>query len=216
MVGRFLFFFLQCLALCVALPSFAGEITGQVLRKDGAGIAQAVVFVQALPVGVAAPTGPWKAEMDQMQREFTPSVLPIAVGTEVRFPNRDQIHHHVYSFSRTKSFELPLYKDEEAAPVLFDKSGIVKIGCNIHDWMTATIFVVPTPYFVLSDEAGRFHLKDLPAGNYPLAVWHESSLAKPEDTVQTVQVGTQTSEVSFALETAPPRPRPGSRKGGGY
>jgi hypothetical protein len=62
-------------------------------------------------------------------------VLPIAVGTEVRFPNHDQIHHHVYSFSRVKSFDLPLWKGEEAPPVLFDAPGVVKVGCNIHDWM---------------------------------------------------------------------------------
>ncbi|MBI3248686.1 MAG: hypothetical protein HYZ50_19455 [Deltaproteobacteria bacterium] len=198
------------------LSSFGGEITGQVLRKDGAGVDQAIVFVQALPDGAPAPSGPRKAEMDQVHREFVPSVLPIGVGTEVRFPNRDQIHHHVYSFSRTKNFELPLYKDEEAAPVLFDKPGVVKIGCNIHDWMSATIFVAPTPYFALSDETGKFHLKDLPAGSYSLAAWHESSLSKVEDTLQSVQVGEQTPEVSFSLELAPPRARPSSRKGGGY
>ena len=50
--------------------------------------------------------------MDQVNKEFVPHVLPVAVGTEVSFPNHDQIHHHVYSFSRTKTFEIPLYKGE--------------------------------------------------------------------------------------------------------
>ena len=54
------------------------------------------------------------AEMNQINKTFVPAVLPIQAGTRVHFPNRDQIHHHVYSFSRTKSFELPLYRGEDA------------------------------------------------------------------------------------------------------
>lgn len=98
--------------------TFAGSITGRVIGNNGEGIAQAVVFVQALPAGVALPKEAPTAEIDQMHKEFVPPLLPVAVGSQVRFPNRDQIHHHVYSFSRTKSFELPLYKGEDAPRTL--------------------------------------------------------------------------------------------------
>ncbi len=114
-----------------------------------------MVFVQTLPAGVPVPAGTKPAVMDQIHQEFVPVLLPIAVGTDVRFPNHDQIHHHVYSFSRTRSFELPLYKGEEAQPVRFDKEGVVKVGCNIHDWMSGIILVLPTPYFATTDEAGK-------------------------------------------------------------
>jgi len=77
---------------------------------------------------------------------------------QVRFPNRDQIRHHVYSFSRPKRFELPLYKGEDAPPVLFDKPGVVKIGCNIHDWMSAIILVLPNDRFAVTREDGTFSL----------------------------------------------------------
>ena len=204
------------LFLCVCRAGEGSEITGRVLGRDGVGIARAVVFVTTLPAALTPSQDVRIAEMDQIHREFVPPLLPVAVGTEVRFPNHDQIHHHVYSFSRTKNFELPLYKSEDAPPVLFDKPGVVKIGCNIHDWMSAIIFVSPTPYFALSDESGAFILSHLPPGVYTLAAWHELSQVKVEETSQQVQVNEQPVAVTFSLALTERRSRPVSHKGGLY
>jgi hypothetical protein len=197
-------------------PATGAEITGRVVGANGQGIAQAVVFVQILPAGLNVAPGGRAAVMDQIHKEFVPSVLPVAVGTEVRFPNHDQIHHHVYSFSRTKSFELPLYKGEDAPPVLFDKTGVVKVGCNIHDWMSGVILVLPTPYHAMTDETGKFSLRDLPPGVYSLACWHELSQVKVEETVQQVQVDKTAAEATFSLALAAPRSRPSILGGRGY
>jgi len=202
-------------SLLIVMPTSGADITGRVVGQNGEGVAQAVVFVQALPSGTTVLTPPQSAVMDQIHQEFVPPVLPIAVGTGVSFPNHDQIHHHVYSFSRTKSFELPLYRGEEASPVPFDKEGVVKVGCNIHDWMSGIILVLPTPYFAVTDETGRFVLRDLPPGTYPLACWHELSQTKVEEISQQIQVGDNTPEVTFTLSLTAARPRP-ARKGGGY
>jgi len=201
--------------LLCAMPTLGADISGRVVGQNGEGVAQAVVFVRALPPEVTVPPTPQSAVMDQIHQEFVPPLLPIAIGTEVSFPNRDQIHHHVYSFSRTKSFELPLYRGEDASPVLFDKEGVVKVGCNIHDWMSGIILVLPTPYFAVTDETGRFVLRDLPPGSYPLVCWHELSQTKVEETAQQIQVGENTPEVIFTLSLTAARPRP-ARKGGGY
>jgi plastocyanin len=202
--------------LLFSAPTSGAEITGRVVGQNGEGIAQAVVFVQMLPAEVPVPAGTKSTVMDQIHQEFVPALLPIAVGTDVRFPNHDQIHHHVYSFSRTKSFELPLYKGEEALPVHFDKPGVVKVGCNIHDWMSGIILVLPTPYFAMTDETGQFVLRDLPPGTYPLACWHELSQVKIEETAQQVQAGGNAAEVTFTLLLTTPRSHPASRRGGGY
>jgi hypothetical protein len=146
--------------------------------------------------------------IDQVNKTFIPELLPIVVGTSVRFPNHDQIHHHVYSFSPAKSFELPLYKGEDAAPVLFDKVGVVKIGCNIHDWMSGIILVLPSPHFAVTDAGGHFVLEDMPEGAYTLVAWHALSKVKPEDTAQPVQVSGAPANVSFKLPLAPARARP--------
>jgi len=189
----------SCAAVCRA-----GEIRGRVTDPQGSGIEEAVVFVQEMPKGAAKPTAKPTAVMDQVQQEFVPHVLPVVVGTEVSFPNHDQIHHHVYSFSRTQTFEIPLYKGEEAPPVLFDKVGAVKLGCNIHDWMSAVILVVPTPYFAVTGADGSFTIADVPPGTYSLEAWHEGSKQKVEDTAQSVQVAAGSAEVSFSLVVSPP------------
>lgn len=193
---------LMCLTpVCVGAPSVSGTVTG----PDGKAIADAVVFVQA-PV---TPVGKPPAQIvDQVNKTFVPGLLPIVVGTSVRFPNHDQIHHHVYSFSPTKTFELPLYKGEEAPAVLFDKVGVVKIGCNIHDWMSGIILVLPTAYFAVTDGAGRFVLEGLPAGAYSLAAWHALSKAKLEDTARSVEVGRDVVNIDFRLPLSAARARP--------
>lgn len=193
-------------ALSAPVHGVAAAVSGTVTGVDNKGIANAVVFVQA-----STPTPlPTKSPqvVDQIHKTFVPGLLPIVVGTSVRFPNHDQIHHHVYSFSPTKTFELPLYKGEEAPEVVFDKVGVVKIACNIHDWMAGIILVLPSPHFAVTDAQGRFVLENLPAGEYTLVAWHELSKMKPEATAQSVKVGGERANVTFSLPLGPERPRP--------
>jgi plastocyanin len=188
------------------------SISGRVTTPDGKPIVDAVVFVQeADPAAAAART----ATMDQVDKTFVPGLLPIAVGTNVSFPNHDQIHHHVYSFSRTKTFELPLYKGEDAKPVLFDKVGVVKVGCNIHDWMSGIILVLPTPWFAKTDSDGRWQIANIPAGKHTVVAWHELSKQKPEETAQQIADGASGADMKFVLTLGAARPRPamhGSRR----
>jgi plastocyanin len=194
----------------------AADITGKVVDDQGNGIPQAVVFVQN-PPSQAAPKTPPKATLDQVDKQFVPRLLPIAIGTEVQFPNHDQIHHHVYSFSRIKSFDLPLYKGEATPSVTFNQPGVVTVGCNIHDWMSATILIAPSQYFAVTDANGRFSLADLPAGSFSLVAWHERNRAKLADTAQQISSEGQVPELTFTLTLKPaPAARPANSGQRGY
>ena len=184
-----------------------GIISGRVIDRDDKGIAQAVVFVQSPVEPAAVPTAS-AARMDQVDKAFVPGVLPVVVGTQVAFPNSDNIRHHVYSFSRAKNFELPLYKGQEAPPVLFDKPGVVKIGCNIHDWMSAIILVLPNSYYATTDTEGRFSLPALKPGTYTLTAWHTQSRDKTESVAQRVELAGDTVGLTFKLTLSPVRARP--------
>jgi plastocyanin len=165
-------------ATCVV--AFAGALrceagTVEVTVKDEHGEPLGNVAVYATPIApvAAKPRTATKhtAVMDQKHNEFVPSVLIVSAGTDVLFPNSDNVSHHVYSFSQAKTFELGLYKGNVYPPVTFDQPGVVVIGCNIHDSMLGYIVVVPSEHYAMSDARGAARLEGLPAGEYTVDVW---------------------------------------------
>ena len=151
----------------------AGAATVQVQVNDAAGkpLAEAVVFLESREAQ-AAVKPVLGTEIAQVTKQFTPKVVVVPVGSAVSFPNRDTVRHHVYSFSPAKTFELKLYVGTPTTPVVFTKSGIAVLGCNIHDNMAAWIVIVETPYYGRSAEPGRVTLLNVPPGNYRLRIWH--------------------------------------------
>jgi len=166
----------------------AGDFVARVTDTQGVSTANAVVSLHALnftpPPAADAP----RAFMDQRNRRFDPHVLPVWTGTLVNFPNSDEIHHSVYSFSAPKRFKLPLYKDMPAEPLMFDQSGVVTLGCNIHDWMLGYIYVTDTPYFGITDAQGTTRVDALPAGRYEVRLWHSHGETRTSQVSETVQV----------------------------
>ncbi len=158
-------------ALLAAARVAAAPLDVVVTGADGRPLAEAVVFLESREARAAARPLP-NVEIAQSERRFVQRVTVVTPGTEVRFPNRDTVRHHVYSFSPVKPFELKLYIGTPANPVLFDKPGIAVLGCNIHDHMVAWVVVVETPHFGLTDAAGRLRLESAPPGRYRLRVWH--------------------------------------------
>jgi plastocyanin len=112
-------------------------------------------------------------QMAQKNFDFVPRLLPIQVGTTVEFPNQDETYHSIFSFSKTKRFDLGRFrKDETPVPsVIFDKPGPVALHCDIHQHMRAIILVLETPYFGKTDAQGNYKIGNLPSGHYKFAAW---------------------------------------------
>ena len=118
---------------------------------------------------------PRTAEVIQAGKLFHPYSQAIQVGDSLLFPNRDTVSHHVYSFSPAKVFELPLYSAERNPPqVMFERTGLVVLGCNIHDWMLAFVLVVDTPW-VQRVKENAVVFEGLPEGMYSLYCWYPST-----------------------------------------
>src|SRR5579863_9818454 len=123
-------------SLGVVAIAAAGDLQVTVQSAAGAPAPNAIVY--------ATPRNPLtaingRATIDQIDRQFVPRVSVIQTGTAVAFPNSDNIRHSVYSFSPSKVFTLKLYAGKAANPVVFDKPGIIVLGCNIHDNMLAWV-----------------------------------------------------------------------------
>jgi plastocyanin len=186
----------------------AAAIEAQVRDSSGNPVADAVVYAAPASGPVEARASRTMA-VEQVDREFVPYVSVIQTGTAVTFPNRDAILHHVYSFSPAKSFEFKLYTGKSPSEVLFDKPGVVTLGCNIHDWMIAYILVVSTPYFARTDDKGMARIRDIPAGSYELRAWHPNQRAAAESTLSMAAMLEAATQLrpAFVVDLAPRKPR---------
>lgn len=120
---------------------------------------RAVVYLEGTFPAPAAPLHSATAVVEQKSYQFVPGVLPIMKGTAIEFPNDDDDYHHVFSYSKAKQFDLGRFrKDEKPPAVKFDKAGVVKIGCEIHDHMRGFILVLETPYFSSTETNGAYRL----------------------------------------------------------
>ena len=176
------------LTCACALTARAAQLHVLIKDQHGKLIADAVVVATPDDPKNALHAKPPADAVDQVDKQFVPYVKPVFVGSKVRFPNSDHIRHQVYSFSPAKKFELPLYAGTDAPPVLFDKPGVVVLGCNIHDWMVGYVYVSETPFFAKTESAGTASIDDLPPGEYTVRVWHPSMERSEETTTRHLTV----------------------------
>lgn len=152
-----------------------------------------VVFLKDAP---ALRTEPTFMEIRQKDENFVPRVVAVPVGSEVGFPNDDPIYHNVFSLSRAKTFNLGRFPRGESKSVRVTKPGVVKVFCEIHSHMTATIMVFNHPWFAMVGEDGRFELANVPSGQREITAWHE----RLGDSTEPVRVDSgRATEADFVL-----------------
>jgi plastocyanin len=152
-----------------------------------------VVYLRDAP---PRPVTPMRVEIRQRNENFVPRVVAVTIGSAVEFPNDDPIYHNVFSLSRPRNFNLGRYPRGHSRRVQFDRPGIVKVFCDIHSHMSATVMVFNHPWFAVPAEDGRFELPGVPAGDRDITAWHE----RLGDTTQRVRVdGGRVAEADFVL-----------------
>lgn len=180
------------------LPAQAATVT--IKAGDGSGNALDSVVVSLVPVARAALPAARPAQIEQRNKTFLPAISVVQTGTAIEFPNNDTVRHHVYSFSAAKVFELKLYAGKPEKPVVFDKPGVVVLGCNIHDKMAAYVVVVDTPWSAISQTDGVARIADVPTGDYQLQLWHPRRLGMPDIPPRPLRIaGDQTETVKVEL-----------------
>jgi len=150
----------------------ASSVTGRVSVPWSA---DAISLVAVIPNDVrVAPAKP-EPVLDQMELTFVPRLLPVTLGTVVRFRNSDALLHNVFSSSsRVSAFDLGTYPRGEERTVRFDRPGVSVVLCNVHPQMAAFVLVIETPFWVLTDDRGDYRIDGLPAGPAMLRFWTET------------------------------------------
>ena len=209
-------FILALLVLAATTPGVAASAELAITVKGPKGEPVADAVVSLIPLDSPAPPPAISAgEVGQQNQEFTTYVTVVQAGSRVLFPNKDTVQHHVYSLSKAKKFELPLYNPGQNESFVFDVPGLITLGCNIHDWMLAYLVVVPTPWFAKTDPAGLATVA-APAGRYRLELWHPrlATLVTQEITLGVSESARR--DFTLTLKADKRIRRGGATKTGGY
>jgi hypothetical protein len=160
-------------------------------------IKNVVVYLKG--VTFHGPLAPRKAELRQFHETFVPHIVAVTRGSSVDFPNDDAIFHNVFSLSSAAQFNLGRYPKGQSRSVKFPKAGIVKVFCDIHSHMSATIVVLDHPYFAVPELDGTFEIPNVPAGQYTIVGWHERVGERTAD-VRVERGKTTTVDLSLPVE----------------
>ncbi|HEX4583909.1 MAG TPA: methylamine utilization protein [Burkholderiaceae bacterium] len=199
-------FALAVTAIVWASPACATTtVRAETVGPAGERVEDAVVFLLPRSGQRLANHVPLPASVAQHDREFVPYVTVVQTGAAVRFPNQDPIRHHVYSFSQPRKFEIKLYAGDAPDPIIFDKPGIVTMGCNVHDWMLGYVLVVDTPWFGKSGADGQVQINAVDDGEYEARIWHPRQ--RHETAPQHLKLaGAAPEPMRFVIEVAPRKP----------
>lgn len=111
-------------------------------------------------------------EMTMSMKAFNPTVIAVQTGTEVNFPNADRVIHNAFSTTKNNKFDLGFYPQGETRSHRFEKPGVVKVFCNVHQNMYGYVMVLDTPHFTKVNPDGSFKLENVPSALGKLFVWH--------------------------------------------
>lgn len=198
-------FLIAAAALGAAAPLVAAPMTVRVVDAAGRPVRDAVVTLYPSGGAARTPKGGGRYVVSQQKLQFRPFLSIVPVGADVSFPNFDNTKHHVYSFSPAKKFELKLFAKDQSRTVRFDKPGVVALGCNIHDAMSAFIVITNSAWTARTNAQGVVAFADAPNAPGRLIVWHPYLRAPGGSVQQNVAAGQRSA--SFAIRLRPPPPQ---------
>jgi hypothetical protein len=145
--------------------------------KDG-GVANAFVYIKDGLGGKTYDPGP-EASLDQKGCMYHPRVQGIVAGTSIKVTNSDQTLHNIHSFAEKNT---PFNEGQPAGTPANSKKDefskpeiMIPVKCDVHGWMKSYIGVLTHPFFAVTGADGKYEIKGVPAGDYTLTAWHETT-----------------------------------------
>jgi plastocyanin len=144
-----------------------------IVSKDGA-LKNAIVIVESVKRGKPMPDAAQNAQINQKNCEYDPHVFVVAANSNVSILNSDPTLHNIHMYQGDDSlFNIAQPVQNQINNHKLEKVGMVYAECDVHGWMKAHIAVVNNPYYAVTDNSGKFSIRDLPPGTYKVKVWHE-------------------------------------------
>ncbi len=114
-------------------------------------------------------------KLNQKQCQYEPHVIAIPVNSELKIHTSDPINHNIHTYSfENDPINIMFLPGQDAYSQEMEEAEIIKVECDLHNWMRAWIVVTPNAYSTVSDSDGSFEIPDVPPGKYELTAWHET------------------------------------------
>lgn len=138
--------------------------------------------------------------IDQRDMVFLPRVVVAQAGQTVRFDNSDQFNHAVQSITTTTAnlFNVVTPTGQHFEFKFNAQRSPVQIGCPIHGWMRAWVYVLPHSFAAVTDAQGRFKIDGVPAGKYTLQFAHPDTGLRDTRQVEVTAGKTATVDLEWS------------------
>ena len=135
-----------------------------------------------------AKAAPAKLVIDQPCCQFIPRITAARAGDTLVVKNSAKVAHNTNISGGDENpglvfnINLPAGGATPAVEVKAQRTPI-PFKCDIHPWMKGFVRVFDHPYFAVTDENGKFTIKDAPVGKWKIVIWHENGFHKGRDGV---------------------------------
>ena len=150
--------------------SLSGKVTLLLPPKVKIDPGGSVVWIPGLHANAPAPATPAVTSRD---KRFDPRIIAVSTGTRVKFPNVDNIYHNAFSLSPGNTFDMGLYRRGASRDAVLKNPGIVRVYCNIHPDMAASVVVVEGNAFSVVLPDGSYRIDGIPAGRHEAHIWSD-------------------------------------------
>ena len=138
--------------------------------------------------------------LDQKKCRYEPHVIAVPLDSELKIHTSDPINHNIHTYSfENDPINIMFLPGQDAYSQEMEEAEVIKVECDLHDWMRAWVVVTPNAYSAVSGADGSFEIPDVPPGKYELTAWHETlgSLTK------NITVGNDGLNVNFDFLEVP-------------
>jgi plastocyanin len=183
-----------------------------VVGKDN-GLANVFVYISKGLEGKKFTPPTQAVVLDQIGCNYNPYVFGVMVGQPVSIKNSDTTMHNIHALPKVDGNSEFNFAEPSQGDVNDTKwvenikvpEVMVKLKCDVHQWMFAYAGVQADPYFAVSDPDGNFKIANVPPGNYTLTAYHlKAHGSKPGET-QDITVGESPLTVNFTVEVPAPQ-----------
>src|ERR1700693_4569605 len=163
----------------VAKVTHNPDVCGETVEDEAYVVNRANQGVQNLLVSIEGVTKGKKRVsttlvLTNQKCRFVPHALAGMPGDFVEIRNSDPVLHNTHLKLEGNTFlNVVMPPGGKNIKKEVTQAGFIKVKCDAHTFMNADLYVMPNPYFALTDDNGHFRISEIPPGKYKVKIMGE-------------------------------------------